>query len=88
MSGRGIWRGAAIVVAAASFAACGAEGGRTEYANEGDSGAAAPATKIDMSATRDSGATTDSLSQRTGQRGVAGDTAGSKAGVAPPTRKP
>ena len=54
-------------------AACGAEGGREDYANEGDTGAAAPATVVTPNAlqTPDS---TAGVSERSGQRGVSGDT--------------
>ena len=54
-------------------AACSAEGGREDYANDGDTGAAAPATVITPNApqTPDS---TAGVSERSGQPGVAGDT--------------
>jgi len=70
------WLGAAAAVAA--LAAC-TEGGRSEYADDGDTGAAAPATSPDQSTARmigpDSG---PSPENRTGRPGMAGDTLGAR----------
>jgi hypothetical protein len=66
----------AALIALAAAGACTTKGGRTTYANDGDTGAAAPATKIDMSATPNAGDSTSSpaLPQATGRAGSAGDT--------------
>ena len=77
-------RAAALAVALGStLVALGActEGGRSDYVKDGDTGAAAPATRptLDNPSAPDS---TAGVSQRTGQRGVAGDTLGSKGGSA------
>ena len=66
------------LAAAAIVAACGAEGGRSDYA-DGDSGQAAPATVIDTSATRGAPDSTAGVSERTRSDAVAGDTTGAKA---------
>ena len=52
------------LAAAAIVAACGAEGGRSDYA-DGDSGQASPATVIDTSATRGAPDSTAGVSERT-----------------------
>jgi|SRR5687767_283863 hypothetical protein len=54
--------------------ACNAKGGREDYSNAADSGAAAPATRLDTSMTRDRPDSTTGGPDRTGKRGVAGDT--------------
>ena len=54
--------------------ACNAKGGRDDYSNAADSGAAAPATRLDTSMTRDRPDSTTGGPDRTGKRGVAGDT--------------
>ena len=54
--------------------ACNAKGGRDDYSNAVDSGAAAPATRLDTSMTRDRPDSTTGGPDRTGKRGVAGDT--------------
>ena len=54
--------------------ACNAKGGRDDYSNASDSGAAAPATRLDTSLTRDRPDSTTGGPDRTGKRGVAGDT--------------
>ena len=72
---------AALAAALVLTAACGAAGGRDEYAEDGDTGAAAPATEggYDASTAKmigpDSG---PGMNARTGQPGVAGDTMGSR----------
>jgi hypothetical protein len=62
------------VALSAALAACGGtKSGRSDYVRDADSGAAAPATRLtpDASSRPDS---TAGVSQRTGRRGVAGDT--------------
>ena len=62
------------VAAAALLAACGAnEDARTQHATDGDTGAAAPATQQTLSPNPAMGDSTQGLQDRTGQRGVAGD---------------
>jgi len=58
--------------------ACNAKGGRDDYSNASDSGAAAPATRLDTSMTRDRPDSTTGGPDRTGKRGVAGDTLGTR----------
>ena len=69
-------RTAALVGAALAIVGCGTQGARTDYANDGDTGAAAPATVIDTARTRNVGDSTQSpnLPQASGRKGVAGDT--------------
>ena len=55
-------------------AACDSKGGRSEYSNAVDSGAVAPAARLDTSMTRDHPDSTTGGPDRTGKRGVAGDT--------------
>lgn len=64
-----------VVVAAAvtSMAAC-SKGGRTDYSESPDSGAVAPAMKQDTSLSRTYPDSTTGGPNRTGKRGVAGDT--------------
>src|SRR5215204_1167990 len=64
----------AACVAVMTAAACNAKGGRSEYSNAEDSGAAAPATQLDTSLTRDRPDSTAGGPDRTGRRGVTGDT--------------
>ena len=64
----------AACVAVMTVAACNAKGGRDEYSNSADSGAAAPATRLDTSLTRDRPDSTTGGPDRTGKPGVAGDT--------------
>ncbi len=52
---------------------------KSKHATDGDSGAAAPGTVIDMSATPRAGDSTTGVSAPTGQPGAAGDTVGSRA---------
>ena len=77
-----------IVVAAVSVVAgCNAKGGREDYSQSADSGAVAPAMRLDTSMTRHLPDSTAGGAQRTGRPGVAGDTLGTRgqpAGV--PTR--
>jgi hypothetical protein len=68
---RGRWVLAAALVAVAG---CDAKGGRTDYSKSPDSGAAAPATRLDTSLSRDMPDSTTGGPDRTGKRGVAGDT--------------
>ena len=69
---------AGAIVSLAAVAACNAEGGRDEYSNSPDSGAAAPATRIDTSMTRTYPDSTTGGANRTGKPGVAGDTLGAR----------
>ena len=83
------WVVAALVTAAMSVLACDAKGGRTEYSNSPDSGAVAPAMKLDTSLTKDMPDSTSGGPPRTGKPGVAGDTLstrGRPAGTGVPTR--
>jgi hypothetical protein len=68
-------RRATLVAAAAALAAC-TQGGRDDYAKDGDTGAAAPAAVLTPNhpTTADS---TAGVSRRTGERGSAGDTTAS-----------
>jgi len=70
-------RGATILAFAllASVAAC---GDRSKHATDGDTGAAAPATTRDMSATPSIGDSTTGVSNPTGQPSAAGDTMGAR----------
>ena len=68
-------RGFVLVVAvAAGLSACKAKGGRTDYSQSPDSGAVAPAIKMDTTMTRTYPESTTGGPDRTGKRGVAGDT--------------
>ena len=71
--GRGVLSGA-VVAAIGVLGACKAKGGRTEYSNSPDSGAAAPATRLDSSMRGGMPDSTTGGPNRTGTRGVAGDT--------------
>ena len=85
--GRTVWALACVVVATA---ACNAKGGRSEYSDAADSGAAAPATRLDTSMTRNYPDSTTGGPDRTGRPSVAGDTLGSRgrpAGVPNPAPK-
>ena len=84
----GRWVAVAALVAVVG---CDAKGGRTDYSKSPDSGAAAPATQLDTSLSRDMPDSTTGGPDRTGKRGVAGDTLstrGRPAGVTPPPKKP
>ena len=72
-AGRAVVMGAALA-AMGIVAACEAKGGRTEYSNSPDSGAAAPATQLDSSMRGGMPDSTTGGPDRTGKRGVAGDT--------------
>lgn len=69
---------AALGMTLAALGAC-TKGGRSDYVRDADTGAAAPATTptLDNPRAPDS---TAGVSERTGKRGVAGDTTGSKGG--------
>ena len=67
-------RGLLWVGVAVGLAACNAKGGRTDYSKSPDSGAVAPAMKQDTSLTRTYPESTTGGPDRTGKRGVAGDT--------------
>jgi hypothetical protein len=76
MARRGLGRlvtGAALAVLA-GVAACNSKGGRDEYSNSPDSGAVAPAMRQDTSMSRTYPDSTTGGPDRTGKRGVAGDT--------------
>ena len=64
----------AVVAVIGVLGACKAKGGRTEYSNSPDSGAAAPATRLDSSMRGGMPDSTTGGPNRTGTRGVAGDT--------------
>ena len=66
----------ALGISLAALGAC-TKGGRSDYVKDADTGAAAPATTptLDNPQAPDS---TAGVSERTGTRGVAGDTMGSK----------
>ena len=72
-------RGAARLAAVALLAACVAEGGRGDYAKDGDSGAAAPAAVQTVNAPQTADSTAG-VSRRTGAPGAAGDTNASGVG--------
>lgn len=73
MTSHTLTRGATPLLAAALLAACTPAGGREDYAKDGDTGAAAPATvqTVNHPTVADS---TAGVSRRTGARGAAGDT--------------
>ena len=79
MSHRRRWTSAlarlAVGLAGASLVACGGGGqdARATYANDADTGAAAPATQQTLSPNPAMGDSTQGLQDRTGQPGVAGD---------------
>lgn len=60
------------------LAAAGACGDGSKHATDGDTGAAAPATVRDMSATPNAGDSTAGVANPTGQPGMAGDTMGAR----------
>ena len=72
----------ALAAAVAATAACGAEGGREDYAKDGDTGAAAPAVEgggYDQSTADMIGPDSSRGTQgRTGTPGAAGDTMGQR----------
>ena len=61
---------------AAALAACGGGGPKPNYANDADSGAAAPATQQTLSPNPSMGDSTTGMSRGTGVGNMAGDTAG------------
>ena len=67
-------RGLMLVAVGVGLSACNAKGGRTDYSKSPDSGAVAPATRIDTTMTRTYPESTTGGPDRTGKRGVAGDT--------------
>lgn len=74
-------------VALAFAATTGACGDRSKHATDGDTGAAAPATVKDMSATPQVGDSTAGVSNPTGQPSSAGDTSGARARDSSPGAK-
>lgn len=64
------------VLTTAALAACGGDMKTPEYANDGDSGAAAPATQQTLSPNPSMGDSTTGMSRGTGVGNMAGDTAG------------
>jgi hypothetical protein len=87
--GRSRWVLAGVIVGVMGVSACDSKGGRTDYSNSPDSGAAAPATQLDTSLSRTYPDSTAGGPQRTGTRGVTGDTLstrGRPAGTGVPTR--
>jgi hypothetical protein len=75
---RRLARGVAILTTmlVAGVVGCGE---KSQHASDGDTGAAAPATTRDMSATPNVGDSTTGVSNPTGQPGMAGDTTGARA---------
>ena len=73
---RGMLRAAGALVITVALAGC---GDKSRHAADGDTGAAAPATVRDMSATPRAGDSTAGVSAPTGQPGAAGDTTGARA---------
>ena len=63
-----------MVAVVAGLSACNAKGGRTDYSKSPDSGAVAPAMKLDTTLSRTYPDSTRGGPDRTGKRGVAGDT--------------
>ena len=74
----------ALVAAGAVASACTGK----EYAQDGDTGAAAPATKRDMSETVGAPDSTDGINQRTGRPAVAGDTSARRDPTQTPRPRP
>ena len=72
-------RSTAAVLALALAATTGACGDKSKHATDGDTGAAAPATVKDMSATPQVGDSTKGVSNPTGQPSNPGDTSGARA---------
>jgi len=71
IGGRGFVLTVAVV---AGLSACKAKGDRTEYSDSPDSGAVAPAMKLDTTMSRTYPDSTTGGPDRTGKPGVAGDT--------------
>jgi len=57
-----------------AVAACGTEGGRSDYSKSPDSGAVAPAARLDTSGINTVPDTSSGSAPRTGRPGMAGDT--------------
>ena len=73
----------AAVLALTGLAAACAEGGRTEYEQDGDTGAASPNASPDMNTAKMNGPdSTLGVGGRTGEPGIAGDTVGAR-GISP-----
>jgi hypothetical protein len=72
-------RRAAALLTLAAAAFTGACGDKSKHATDGDTGAAAPATVQDMSATPQAGDSTKGVSNPTGQPSPAGDTMAARA---------
>lgn len=68
------WMVAGTLGALGALAGCGTQGGRTDYSKSPDSGAVAPAMKQDTSLSRTYPDSTTGGPDRTGKRGVSGDT--------------
>lgn len=68
----------AVICTTIVLAAAGACGDGSKHATDGDTGAAAPATVRDMSATPNAGDSTSGVANPTGQPGMAGDTMGAR----------
>ena len=68
-----------MILATLVLAVAGACGDGSKHATDGDTGAAAPATVRDMSATPNVGDSTTGVSNPTGQPAMAGDTMGARA---------
>ena len=66
------------ILAAIVLSAAGACGDGSKHATDGDTGAAAPATVRDMSATPNVGDSTAGVANPTGRPGMAGDTMGAR----------
>jgi len=77
----------ATIVATLLLAAVAACGDKSKHPADGDTGAAAPATVRDMSATPAVGDSTAGVSNPTGQPNMAGDTAGARARDSTPGAK-
>jgi hypothetical protein len=69
----------AAILTTIVLAGVGACGDGSKHATDGDTGAAAPATVRDMSATPNAGDSTTGVANPTGQPNVAGDTMGARA---------
>ena len=69
----------AATLATLLLAVAGACGDGSKHATDGDTGAAAPATVRDMSATPNAGDSTTGVANPTGQPSSAGDTLGARA---------
>jgi hypothetical protein len=67
-------RGLMVLAVAVGLSACNGKGGRTDYSKSPDSGAVAPAMRQDTSLSRTYPDSTTGGPDRTGKRGVSGDT--------------